>query len=217
LTKASGKTVKATPRTRVRPKRSSTVALALPGNVVFLVGFMGAGKSSVGRVLGQRLNWIFEDLDDRIEAREGRTVADIFRDSGESEFRRAEQAALQQVLEELRGGVARIVALGGGAFVQKQNAALLSASGVPTVFLDAPVDELWQRCCSQASQTGTERPLLRSLKAFRKLYETRRRDYSKASLQIQTGSRTVDTIVAEIAETLGLKKIAMRTEPGEVE
>jgi shikimate kinase len=217
LTKASGKTVKATPRTRGRPKRSSTVALALPGNVVFLVGFMGAGKSSVGRVLGQRLNWIFEDLDDRIEAREGRTVADIFRDSGESEFRRAEQAALQQVLEELRGGVTRIVALGGGAFVQKQNAALLSASGVPTVFLDAPVDELWRRCCSQASRTGTERPLLRSLKAFRKLYETRRRDYSKASLQIQTGSRTVDTIVAEIAETLGLKKIAMRTEPGEVE
>ena len=59
---------------------------------------MGAGKSSVGRALGQRLNWIFEDLDDRIEARERRTVAEIFRDSGELEFRRAEHAALQQVL-----------------------------------------------------------------------------------------------------------------------
>ena len=67
----------------------------LPGNSVFLVGFMGAGKSSVGRALGQRLNWIFEDLDDRIQAREGRTVAEIFRDSGESEFRRAEHAALR--------------------------------------------------------------------------------------------------------------------------
>jgi len=67
---------------------------ALHGSSVFLVGFMGAGKSSVGRALGQRLNWVFEDLDDRIEAREGRCVVEIFRDSGESEFRRAEHAAL---------------------------------------------------------------------------------------------------------------------------
>jgi shikimate kinase len=202
------------PRKRVRPKRSPTVASV---KAVFLVGFMGAGKSSVGRVLGQRLNWVFEDLDDRIQAREGRTVAEIFRDSGESGFRRAEQRALQQVLEELRGGVARIVALGGGAFVQKENAALLNASRMPTVFLDAPVEQLWQRCCTEASESGTERPLLRSLEEFRKLYETRRSEYSKASLQIQTGSRRVETIVAEIAETLGLKKIAMRTEQGEVE
>ena len=97
---------------------------------------MGAGKSSVGRALGERLNWVFEDLDDRIEAREGRTVAEIFRDSGESEFRRAEHAALEHVLHELRGGVARIVALGGGAFAQKENAALLRGrpASVPTVF-----------------------------------------------------------------------------------
>jgi shikimate kinase len=178
---------------------------------------MGAGKSSVGRALGQRLNWVFEDLDDRIQAREGRTVAEIFRDSGESEFRRAEHAALQQVLEELRAGVARIVALGGGAFVQKENTALLNASGIPTVFLDAPVEELWQRCCTQARHSGTERPLLRSLEEFRKLYETRRREYARASWQFPTGSRMVETVAAEIAETLGLKKIATRTEQGEVE
>ena len=117
---------------RVLPK-PATVARGLSEHAVFLVGFMGAGKSSVGRVLGQLLNWVFEDLDDRIEAREGRSVAQIFRDSGESEFRRAEHAALAQVLEELRGGSARIVALGGGAFVQKQNAAVLEASSFPTV------------------------------------------------------------------------------------
>ena len=146
---------------------------------------MGAGKSSVGRALGQRLNWIFEDLDDRIQPREGRTVAEIFRDSGESAFRRAEHAALQQVLEELRGGGARIVALGGGAFVQKENAALLKAAGVPTVFLDAPVEELWQRCCAQAAESGAERPLLSSIEQFRELYETGARSYAKASLKIQ--------------------------------
>ena len=178
---------------------------------------MGAGKTSVGRALGQRLNWVFEDLDDRIAARERRTVAEIFRDSGESEFRRAEHAALQHVLRELRSGGARIVALGGGAFVQRENAALLKASSLPTVFLDAPVEELWQRCCLQASQSGTERPLLRTLEEFRQLYETRRSGYSGTLLQIQTRSRTVETVAAEIAEALGLTKIEMRMEQGEVE
>lgn len=171
----------------------------------------------MGRALGKRLNWLFEDLDNRIEAREGRTVAEIFRDSGESEFRRAEQAALQQVLRDVRGGVARIIALGGGAFVQKENVALLEASGLPTVFLDAPVQELWQRCCTQASESRTERPLLGTVAQFRNLYQTRRQHYSKASLQVQTGSRTVETIASEIAAALKLKKIATRTEQGEVE
>jgi shikimate kinase len=188
-----------------------------PVNSVFLVGFMGAGKTSVGRALGQRLNWIFEDLDDRIQSREGRTVAEIFQDSGETEFRRAEHAALQHVLQELRGGGARIVALGGGAFVQRENAALLKAFSAPTVFLDAPIEELWQRCCTQASETGAERPLLRSVEQFRKLYETRRNSYRKAALKVQTGKRTVESISAEIVQKLGLKKIALRTEQGEVE
>jgi shikimate kinase len=178
---------------------------------------MGAGKTSVGRVLGRQLHWAFEDLDDRIREREGRTVAEIFRNSGEVVFRRAEHAALRQVFEELRGGAAKIIALGGGAFVQKENAALLKTSGLPTIFLDAPVEELWQRCCAQASDSGTERPLLRNLEQFRKLYEARRENYSAASLVIQTGNRAVEAIAAEIVERLGLKELAMRTEQGEVE
>ncbi len=186
-------------------------------NVVFLVGFMGAGKTSVGRALAQRLNWIFEDLDDRIERHDGRTVAEIFRDSGEAEFRHAERAALMQVLEEQRGGVAKIVALGGGAFVQKDNAALLKAAGVPTVFLDTAVNELWRRCCVQASQCGTERPLLQSEDQFRRLYASRRRNYLKASLKVDTGSRLVEAIAGDIAERLRLKEIGLRTEEGESE
>jgi len=178
---------------------------------------MGAGKSTVGQALGRELGWNFEDLDDRIERREGRTVAEIFRDSGEPVFRRAERAALQDVIEELNEGVPRVVALGGGAFVKQENAALLKASSVPTIFLDAPVEELWQRCCTQASEAGAQRPLLRSRKQFDELYAARHKNYSKASLKIQTSSRAVQTIVAEIAEALGLKKIAIRTEEGEVE
>jgi shikimate kinase len=215
--KRSGKSVSLRKSAPVRRAKPSPQAGAPAANAVFLVGFMGAGKSSVGRLLGQRLNWVFEDLDDRITGREGRAVAEIFRDAGESEFRQAEHAALQHVLKEVRRGGARIIALGGGAFVQKENAALLKAAGVPTVFLDAPVDELWQRCCTQALESGKERPLLNGQPQFRKLYETRRTSYSNASLKIQTGSRTVETIADEIAERLGLKKIAVRTEQGEVE
>jgi shikimate kinase len=194
----------------------STRVSSLRG-AVFLVGFMGAGKSTVGRALGQRLNWLFEDLDDRIERREGRRIAEIFRDSGEPAFRRSERLALEQALEQLRGGVRRIIALGGGAYAQREVAMLIEASGVPTVFLDAPVEELWQRCRQQAGDTQAERPLLNDIEQFRQLYDSRRQSYRKASLRIQTGSRTVDAIAAEIAEKLGLERIPLRTESGEAE
>ena len=169
---------------------------------IFLVGFMGAGKSSVGRALALHLNWAFEDLDHRIEAREGRTVADIFRDSGEPAFRLAERAALQAVLEESRDGGEKIIALGGGAFVQEEIASLLTLAGAPTVFLDASADELWQRCRKQADDLGIERPLLGDSQQFSQLYETRRRAYMKATMRIETGSREIDAITKEIARAV---------------
>ncbi len=214
LQKRSGK-IAGKARTRVRPSPSIKKPLAV--NAIFLVGFMGAGKSSVGRVLGERLNWTFEDLDDRIELREGRTIAAIFRDLGEIEFRRAEHTALREVLEELRRGGARIVALGGGAFVQKPNAALLRAAGATTLFLDAPVEELWQRCSKQASEAGAERPLLRSQNQFHELHQTRRKHYLKAAQRMETGGRSIDAIAADIVRKLALKPISMRREEGEVE
>ena len=184
---------------------------------VFLVGFMGAGKTCVGRALGQQLNWTFEDLDDRIERREGRTVTDIFRDSGEAEFRRAEHHALRSVLEEVNGEAGRIIALGGGAFVQDGNALLLKESRLPTVFLYAPVEELWRRCSKQTSETGPRRPLQQSREQFAQLYEKRRKFYESASFTVQTEGRTVDEVAAEIARKLALRKIEIRIEQGEVE
>lgn len=178
---------------------------------------MGAGKTSVGRALGKLLNWTFEDLDDRVEREEGRKVAEIFRESGEAEFRRAEHGALQRVIEELSRGGTRIVALGGGAFVQKENAELLKASRVPVVFLNAPVEDLWERCSKQAGEMGLERPLLRSPKEFGELYRMRRKSYLKTSLKIETGQRKVEEIAAEIIEVLGLREIEIRNEEGEVE
>jgi shikimate kinase len=171
-----------------------------------LIGFMGAGKSSVGRALGERLGWAFEDLDERIERRERRKVHEIFRDSGEPAFRRAEHAALKELLSELRIDARKIVGLGGGAFVQRENARLIKAKGIPTVFLDAAVEELWRRCRKQAEQQGTERPLLGSLESFRELYEARRPHYRKALLRQQTGGKTVAEIAAEVVEALGLNR-----------
>jgi len=165
---------------------------------------MGAGKSSIGQALGKKLGWVFEDLDERIERRERRKVADIFREFGESGFRRAEHAALKELLTELRPGSERITALGGGAFVQKNNLRLIKSSKALTVFLDADAAELWRRCQKQGKQQGIERPLLGSLQGFRELYEARRPQYLKARFRQETGGKTVQAIAAALVETLGL-------------
>ncbi len=172
---------------------------------VILIGFMGAGKSSVGRALAEQLGWTFEDLDERIERRERCKVREIFRESGEAKFRRAEHAALRELLSELSFGAERIVALGGGAFVQKRNASLLETSDVSTVFLDAEVEELWRRC-EQAQRQGMERPLLGNLQSFRKLYETRKPHYLKASFRQETGGKTIERIAAEVVQALRLDR-----------
>jgi shikimate kinase len=176
-----------------------------PGAVI-LIGFMGAGKSSVGGALARQMGWTFEDLDERIERRNGRKVQEIFRDLGEAEFRRAEHEALKELLKGLREGAERVIALGGGAFVQKRNARLIEAGGVPTVFLDADVDELWRRCRSQAEQQGTERPLLGGLEGFRELYEKRRPHYMKASWRQETGGKNIEGIAEELVQALGLRR-----------
>lgn len=164
---------------------------------MFLVGFMGAGKTSVGEALARQLGWRFIDLDQRIAAQAGKRIADIFRDSGESEFRRAEKDELQRVIAELDAGGA-VVALGGGAFVQPENAGLLAACAGCCVFLDAPVEELWRR--AQAAQG--ERPLALSENHFRQLYAARRPRYMEAEYCVQTLGRTVAEVVADIAARL---------------
>ena len=167
--------------------------------IVLLVGFMGAGKTSVGRALSRRLGWWFEDLDDRIEDREGKTIEQIFQESGEAEFRRAETAALRELVGELRRSPG-VVALGGGAFVQVENAAMIVEAAVHTVFLEAPVEELLRRCELETK----ERPLRQNQEQFRDLYEKRRQSYMRATLRIETGGKDVDAVAAEVACSLGL-------------
>ncbi len=167
---------------------------------VFLVGFMGAGKTSVGEALAALLGWRFVDLDERIVQRESRSVPEIFERSGEAAFRRAETAALRELLSELRTEPAAVVALGGGAFVQAENVPLLEASGAPVVFLDAPADVLLERCLPQ----GGGRPLLRDAESFRSLYEQRRPHYLRAAWRVDTASKPVEVVATEIMSVLGL-------------
>ena len=195
-------------------ERSGSKRSGIGTSAILLIGFMGAGKSTVGRHLAERLGWEFEDLDERIEQREGRKVHEIFRESGEAEFRVAERAALQELLSEVRDGARRVVALGGGAFVQRKNAKLIEDAGPATVFLDAGVNELWRRCREQAKRESVERPLLKSLSSFSELYKARRPDYARASLHFATDGKTVEEIAVELAEMLGTSSIEQsRIEP----
>jgi len=164
---------------------------------VCLVGFMGAGKSSVGAALSRKLGWPFVDLDEQIQSREGRTVEEIFRESGEPAFRAAEHAALRDLLRDIASSPV-VLALGGGAFVQAENSALLKKAGVPTVFLDAPVEELFRRCEEQQ----VDRPLRRDAEHFRHLHDLRRPSYLTAGLRIETSGKDVDAVATEIAGSL---------------
>jgi shikimate kinase len=162
---------------------------------VFLVGFMASGKSSVGRELARRLGWDFVDLDARIEERERQTVPEIFRERGEVPFRLAETAALNHLLmESLQQD--SVVALGGGAFIQEANRKLLQAW--PTVFLEAPASELWQRSLTD----GIERPLRGDPEHFATLYAERLPYYRQAKVTIVTSGKDLGSICGEIKSSL---------------
>jgi shikimate kinase len=163
---------------------------------VFLVGFMGSGKSSVGQALASHLGWPFIDLDERIEQREGRTIPEIFREEGEGGFRRIERRELSQLLS--RASHPKVVALGGGAFVQAENAELIQNSGVTTVFLDASAEVLWQRCIEDPQ----ERPLRQSFEQFAELYRQRHPHYLRAACRIDSSNKSTEQIAGELAVKL---------------
>ena len=165
---------------------------------IVLIGFMGAGKTTVGRVLAQRLRRPFFDLDDVIEHRERQTVAEIFANAGEAAFRRAEHAALRALLQENASAGDLILALGGGAFVQPHNRALLEENGALTILLEAPLEELRRRCNRQRK----ERPLARQGTKFAELFAARQSDYQQARFRVQTAGKPVEQVAAEIEQLL---------------
>jgi shikimate kinase len=163
--------------------------------LIVLVGFMGAGKTSVGRELAKFLNWEFVDLDDVIEQVEQRSVHQIFAAEGESHFRQIERRELERVL---RGSPAdRVISVGGGAFAQSGCAELLAELGATSVLLDAPVEELRRRVTMGG---GSVRPLAKDRKRFSQLYADRRSAYEKAQHRFETAGKSVPRVAREIAE-----------------
>jgi shikimate kinase len=173
---------------------------------VSLVGFMGAGKTTVGQALAGRLGWRFEDLDGVIQMREGRSIEQIFQQQGEPVFRDLERLVMSEILTAAKSGPL-VLALGGGAFCFEQIQEMLRNAETPSVFLDAPVEELFRR----SEQPEVVRPLRRDRDQFRQLYEQRRPAYLRAQLRIETGGKTIAAVVEEIVCGLNLDP---RSEPG---
>jgi shikimate kinase len=111
---------------------------------IYLVGFMAAGKSTIGSALAEQLGWPFVDIDLEIERQEQLTIAQLFTDRGEAAFRDLETAMIRKRVNSIRAGCPSVVALGGGAFVQPKNWELLENNGI-TIWLDCPFDLVCRR------------------------------------------------------------------------
>ena len=143
---------------------------------IFLVGFMGTGKTTLGRLLADRLGWEFHDLDGLMEDEEGASIIRIFAEKGEPYFRELEQ----RTLARLAAAPGRaVIACGGGTFCTAENQALLHRCGI-TVWLDQPFDQIWRR----RDELARHRPLMRGESEVRHLYEERAAFYTRASLHL---------------------------------
>ena len=149
---------------------------------------MGAGKSTVGRILARKLHWKFIDLDEEIERRAGRSIADIFREHGESHFRNLERLCL----EDMSSKPKTVFALGGGAFVDPDNRTLTEKSGL-TVWLKVSLRNLEER----VKIDGT-RPNFADRTQVERLYQAREPFYTLARIHVSTDDGTPESAADEI-------------------
>lgn len=159
---------------------------------IFLVGFMGAGKTTVGRELASHLGYDFIDLDELIAAQIGKSIQEIFAELGEGEFRRLESAAIQSCSDLVRC----VVALGGGAYAREANRRLVRAIG-KTVWLDCPLETCLERIGGDES-----RPLLGDADQMKTLLAQRRESYAQADYVIESGEQSPEELVEKIVSLL---------------
>ena len=163
---------------------------------IILVGMMGVGKSSIGRRLAEQLQMPFVDADDEIESAADMKIAEIFERFGEEYFRDGERRVIARLIE----GEAKVIATGGGAFINDETRALIKEQSL-SIWLDADIDILVQRVSRR-----NHRPLLHGKdprKVLHELGEVRNPVYAQADLHIRSDSsphfRTVDLILKELA------------------
>jgi shikimate kinase len=159
---------------------------------IYLVGFMGSGKTTIGRLLAEELGWEFADLDEDIEGEQKTTISSIFEARGEEEFRRIEHEVLRKRVRVIQCGRPYVLATGGGAFAQKNNFELLEDNGV-TIWLDCPWETVQRRVAG-----FTHRPLATNAEKFEQLFVDRRAAYAKADFRIEITSDDAQTILHRI-------------------
>lgn len=159
---------------------------------IYLAGFMGSGKSTVGPLLASRLNRPFHDLDELIEKEQQMTISEIFALRGEPYFRKVESHLLRQI-SELPPSV---IALGGGSFSSEANRQLITETGV-SVWLRIPLTLAEQRC--RRIQT---RPLAKDPERFQSLFELRQLHYSLARICVDVEGKTPGQIADEIMKRM---------------
>jgi len=157
---------------------------------IYLVGFMAAGKTTVARVLAERLGWRAEDVDELIEGRERRPVSEIFARAGEPYFRAVEREILK-VLLPLRHVV---VATGGGTFVEPENRSAINMDGL-SVWLDVPIEIVLARLPADG-----RRPLAADRAQMERLFAARRIAYAAAHLRIDVGTASADEIAERVID-----------------
>lgn len=155
---------------------------------IYLVGFMGVGKTTVGRLLAERLRVPFVDLDEQIEREQGRTIRSIFDSSGEPYFRSCEREALARTVATPDA----VVSTGGGTFTFPENRSLMHQLGV-SVHLSAPFDVIAARLAGKHDQ----RPLFRSEQAAFELFTARQVHYRLADVAVTISPHETPREIAE--------------------
>ena len=164
--------------------------------MIVLIGFMGAGKTTVGRLLAEHLGMPFVDSDAVIEASEGLAVREIFATRGEAEFRRVEAATIRRLL----AGPDVVLAVGGGALTAAEVRAALAAHQV--VLLDVAFEEALERVAADPGRPMLHRPDLSGL------YDRRQDDYREAArVAVPVSGRSPREVVADVLAALGIDSV----------
>ncbi len=181
-------------------RRAETLRQKIGRRSIVMVGLMGCGKSAIGRRLATRLDLPFVDADDEIEQAAGKTISDIFLEHGEAYFREGERKVISRLLE----GEAKVLATGGGAFMNEQTREKIAETGI-SVWLKADLPVLMRRVARR-----THRPLLAKgdpEETMRKLMEERHPVYEQADITIKSCDIPHEVVVDDIVKRL-LKTIS---------